>query len=103
MDSLYYKLKKEDIDHLVQIGVLKIHERNYLLSASKEREPGTFAKTQKIYLNKARTVYIQNIHFYGGESFGKPYYWLAEISGFTKTGLTRFFNQHRLRYPNMTY
>lgn len=100
----YYKLNKSNLIQLVKKGLISVEDANMIEKISLERKPGKHAtKHYKVYLNKAHTVYIQSIHFYGGENFNEPYYWVAEISNLTQTGLTRYFNENNIRLPSMEY
>lgn len=108
MNNLFYKLKESDLFNLFEKKLITLEEYEKIKLVAGSRIPDTFledklVKENRVYLNKAKTVYIQPVHFYGGESFGEPHHWIAEIQGFTNTGLTRFFNKNSLRFPTMTY
>ena len=51
-----------------------------IVAAAKIRKPGKWAKhIVRVALNKVGTVWVQNVQFYGGENFGQPHHFLAEI------------------------
>lgn len=75
----WFKLKEAEL-------VRFVNEKDHLriLYRSLQREPGKHdPKAVVVFLNKARTIWVQSIHFYGGEHFGQPYCFVAEIGNKT--------------------
>lgn len=107
MEFTYWKLTKEDIMELFDKQMLSFDQANSLMIQSKARpSPRQFDDNiVRYWLNKSKTIEITSIHFYGGEHFGEPYHWLAEIVSHTdRSHTTKFFNQHGLGpYPVFTY
>ena len=85
----YYKLNPTELREVAKVDAAEIER------ASKERKPGQFAyKIVKVYLNKARTIWVQSIHCYGGEHFGRPYHFVAEVAhATTHNAFTRCLNR----------
>ena len=96
MSKHYYKLTREKIIALVLSDMLDDKVADQLITSSQNRTPGTFNENMmREYLNKSKTIWIQPIHYYGGEHFGEPYYYLAEICHTTtNSAFSRFANQH---------
>ncbi len=90
----FYKLNREELKLAVPEKATTLEE------ASKKRKPCKFAKqVVKFYLNKAKTVWIQSIHYYGGEHFGKPYHFVAEITHTTtNSAFSRCLNKLGLNW-----
>lgn len=96
--NIFYKLNEQEINRLAETGLISHSDKETLITQSLKREAGKFAKNEfKIYLNEAKSIYIQSIHFYGGEHFGKPYHFLAEISYLTtRSAFSGFMNKNSL-------
>ena len=78
--NLYYKLSEAELDLLATKGLLTPEQVAQVKAQSLAREPGTFDRQPlRFWLNKAQSIYVQSIHYYGGEHFGKPHHFLAEI------------------------
>ena len=75
-DSWFHKLKQEELEKfLPEADVKRIVER------SLARKPLTHDKNPVvIHLNKPKTIWVQSIHYYGGENFNEPYFFVAEIT-----------------------
>jgi len=101
----YWKLTEEDLDRLVELKLISSAKRNDIINASKARHPGRFANEIEMeWLNNAKTIRLQSIHFYGGENFGNPHHWVAEIVAFTTcSALRSFLNKYKLRLPHSFY
>ena len=70
-----YKLTETEL-----LAIVPAEEFQRIMFAANQRAPGQYAKHMVfVYLNKAETVWVQNVNFYGGEHFGKPYHFPAEI------------------------
>lgn len=64
---------------------------------AKRRKAGKRAKaTMFVLLNKAGTIAVQNVNFYGGENFGEPYHWLAEVTYTTTYSAFRRWAKRKL-------
>jgi len=77
-----YKLTGRELDRLVENGIISHSEVIDLKTASLMREPGEFANRQdevSFLFNPSGGSVIRSIHFYGGEHFGEPYCFLAEV------------------------
>jgi len=76
--AYYHKLKPDELAKFVSP---QDHAR--IMEAAAKRKPGQFlaaAEIVKVYLNKAKTIWVQNVHYYGGENFREPYFFPAEIT-----------------------
>ena len=97
MDYAYYhKLKSDELSKFVSA----LDARSILIAAH-ERKPNKFAPLiVKVFLNKAKTIWVQNVHYYGGENFNQPYYFVAEITHCTSnSAFRRWIN--RCPMPNV--
>ncbi len=106
MEFTYFKLTKSDIMELFDKQLLSFDQANALMTQSLARPIGDFDRNLiKYYLNPSKTIAITSIHYYGGEHFNEPHYWLAEIISHTDPShTTRFFNDHKLGpYPVFSY
>ena len=82
VDRNRYKLTKKELGKLVDKDIISEDIAIALKTASLKREPGKFAKKQdkvKFPFNPSGGSNITSINYYGGEHFGKPYCFLAEI------------------------
>jgi len=88
----YYKLTATELEALVPADAACI------LRVAAERKPGKFAReVVRVPLNKAGTIWVQNTHYYGGENFGEPYHFPAEICHVTtNSAFIRFVNKRNL-------
>ena len=80
-------------------ALLPAADAERILAAARKRPPGTFAdKPVRVNLNRPGTIWVQNVHYYGGEHFGKPYHFPAEITcATTGSAFSRCVNWLRLR------
>jgi hypothetical protein len=103
--SDYFKLTEEDLSDLIKKNLINLDQFHAIKSKSLNRTPGEFDKEPLyIYLNKSKTIRLSSIHFYGGEHFKQPYYWIAELQGFsTDSHTSRWLNKYGLDYSSMTY
>lgn len=94
MNGHYWKLTLEEINLLVESGCISIADASYVIAISRSRQPGKFnGLTVRVPLNKSGTIWLQPIHYYGGEHFGEPYHFLAEITHDTRaSAFSRFVN-----------
>jgi hypothetical protein len=70
-----WKLTEERLRALVPAA-----DANRIIAASKARKPNEWAECiERFPLNKRGTVWVQSVQFYGGEHFGEPYHFVAEI------------------------
>jgi len=101
----YWKLTEADLKSLVVKGLIDQSTLEEIIRTSQARHPDRHADQMKsVWLNKSETIRLQSIHFYGGENFGQPFHWQAEIVAFTThSALTQFFNRHHLKLPHMFY
>ena len=90
----YWKLTTATLKTLVSPA-----DAERILAAAAKRKPGKFAdEFVQVPLNKAKTIWVQNVHYYGGENFGKPYEFPAEIThNTTRSAFSRFVNRKGLR------
>lgn len=71
----YWKLTEAELRALVPADAERI------MAAARKRKPGRFArKIESAPLNGPGTVRVQNVHYYGGEHFGEPFHFPAEIT-----------------------
>jgi len=95
----YWKLTEPELRALVSPD-----DAERILAAAKRRRPGRFARTVvDVPLNGPGTIRVQNVHYYGGENFGQPYHFPAEITcKTTPAAFSRFVNRRglRLRLPS---
>jgi hypothetical protein len=105
MSKYYFKLAEKDLNQLQNLNLITQIQKEQLINQSKKRIPGQFDKNPLyIWLNKSETIRLSSIHFYGGEHFNEPYYFLAEMQSFTTNShMSRFFNRYGLKYPIHTY
>ena len=95
-DAYFHKLKPAELSQFVSS-----RDCEDIIHTALERKPGTFAtKIVKVYLNKAKTIWVQNVHYYGGENFNEPYCFVAEITHCTTySAFRRWIN--RCPLPNV--
>jgi hypothetical protein len=75
MQQYFYKLTEKELRALVPAAVA-----DKIVAKALERKPGQYLPSVvRHYLNKAESIWVQNVHFYGGEHFNKPYAFVAEI------------------------
>jgi hypothetical protein len=86
MNSAYFhKLTSPELARFVGFG-----DEAKILQAAAKRKPRKFAKQiVKVFLNKAKTIWVQNVHYYGGENFNLPYHFPAEITHCTSNSAFR--------------
>ena len=96
MSDYNWKLTKKGLNDLVGTGLISQIEVEQLIQKSHHRKPGTFDDNPvRFYLNKAKSIWVQSIHYYGGENFNQPYYFLAEIRMATSNScFSRFMNKY---------
>lgn len=94
LTGYYWKLTEAELRALIPAA-----DAERILAAARKRKPGRFArKVVAVPLNKPATIRVQNVHYYGGENFGKPYYFPAEITcATTGSAFSRFVNRRGLR------
>ena len=91
MENNYYKLEAKEIRQLVDKKIITSEQATELIETSLKRKPSEFADdVLKICIDKRRKIYINSIHFYGGENFNRPYFFLAELT--CETTFRRFYN-----------
>lgn len=100
----YYKLNKSET-----IGLLQhFRSSNYIdtfIKVAEHRVPHKFlaeevVQASRVYLNKAKTIWVQVIHFYGGENFNEPHYFVSEICHITTNSVfSRFANKYKAVVP----
>jgi hypothetical protein len=85
-----YKLTEMDLRNLLPAADAK-----RIITAAAKRKPGKRARRiVRVFLNKARTVWVQNVQYYGGENFGEPYRFPAEIRyATTESAFSRCINR----------
>ena len=90
-----YKLSKINLLDMAAVGILESDEAWAIVAAASEREPNKWAeKVEKVYLDNAGKIWVQNVAFYGGEHFGEPYYFVAEIRHKTSnSAFSRWWNR----------
>jgi hypothetical protein len=101
MSEYNWKLTMDGIDDLVSKNLVTQTDADQLVQKSLQRKPGTFDhRPIRFYLNKAKSIWVQSIHYYGGDHFKQPYYFLAEICHVTTNScFSRFVNKYN---PKMT-
>jgi len=83
--AYYHKLKTDELSKFV--SAIDAHS---ISIAAHERKPGKVAPLiVKVFLNKAKTIWVQNVHYYGGEHFNEPYCFVAEITHCTTNSAFR--------------
>ena len=94
----YYKLTEKDMKRLVEKNLITEEDMESVMKNSLKRNPREYIENPfKLFLNKATTIVLQSIHFYGGENFNKPHYFLGEIQSLTtRSAFSRFVNKHKL-------
>ena len=75
----YYTLTEKELRALVSAEVA-----DKIVAKAKKRKPGQWLnplsnRVFRHYLNKAKSIWVQNVHFYGGEHFKEPYAFVAEV------------------------
>ena len=93
-----YKLIESELDRMVYRGVISMEQRDLLIRTSKLRKPNCYAKNQfQIVMNQCGTIKINSINRYGGEDFGRPFHFLAEIvHNTTPSVFTRFMHERNI-------
>lgn len=96
---MYYKLTTAELKALLPVDAERI------LAAAAKRKPGKHArKVVSVPLNGPATIWVQNVHFYGGENFGEPDAFPAEIThNTTAAAFSRFVNRHNFRLRPRPY
>lgn len=88
--SYFHKLKPDELARFVnEADAKRITER------SKKRQPRKFDDDPvRVYLNRPKTIWVQSIHFSGGENFNEPYFFIAEIThATTGSAFRRWINR----------
>jgi len=95
---LRYKLTEAELRCLVGHRLVTPAQVQEIVAASLARTPGQHADhVVRVPLNGPGTIVLQSIRFYGGENFGQPYRFLAEVVPLTMhSAFSRFLNVHRL-------
>ena len=80
-------------------GLLPAADAERIVAAATKRKPGKWARRiVSVPLNHAKTVWVQNVQYYGGEHFGEPYHFPAEIRhATTESAFRRCVNRLGLR------
>ena len=80
-------------------GVLPAADAERIVAAAAKRKPSKWARRiVSVPLNHAKTVWVQNVRYYGGEHFGEPYHFPAEIRhATTESAFRRCVNRLGLR------
>jgi len=105
----YYKLTEGELHALATDCGVSAADVDRILEASRARTPGEFtAEVVKVPLDRAGNITVRSIHFYGGEHFGKPHHFLAEVVSLTtRSAFARFRNRTHtnwlLRQPSFEY
>ena len=97
---IYYKLTEGELRSLVGDGLVTCEQVQDIVAASLARTPDRHAdRVVSVPLNRAGTIEVRSIHFYGGENFGQPYRFLAEVVPVTtRSAFSRFLNARRLQW-----
>lgn len=105
MANYYLKLTASEVVGLASCNLITKEQAGQILARSLLRAPGKFDSSPvKFWLNKPKTVWIQSIGFYGGENFGQPYYFRAEISHCTtESAFSRFSHKHNIPQRIFSY
>jgi len=80
-------------------GLLPAADAERIVAAAGKRKPGKWARRiVSVPLNRVKTVWVQNVQYYGGEHFGEPYHFPAEIRhATTESAFRRCVNRLGLR------
>ena len=80
-------------------GLLPAADAERIVAAATKRKPGKWARRiVSVPLNRVKTVWVQNVQYYGGEHFGEPYRFPAEIRhATTESAFRRCVNRLGLR------
>lgn len=91
--GLNYKLTEAALTALVPT------DSTCIVAAAAKRKTSKWARhIVRVFLNQAKTVWVQNVRYYGGENFGKPYHFPAEIRhATTESAFRRCVNRLGLR------
>ena len=97
-DKFQYKLTESELDRMAFRGVITPDQRDLLIKASKMREPNYYNHSRfQIGMNKRGTIMLNSIIKNGGEIFGEPYHFLAEIKHTTTPSVFhRFMRANRI-------
>jgi hypothetical protein len=100
-----WKLNAKEIRKLVKQNIITSKQATDIIEASLKRAPHTFDdNVLKICVDKKREIYINSIHFYGGENFNKPYYFLAEMTCLTTyRRFVNFCRKHNIPMRHFNY
>lgn len=97
---LYYKLNAEEVSrvfaHMFGDSISTRTRASLYMDIARSRKPDTMLPEQvvnasRVYLNKAKTIWMQVVHFYGGEHFNEPHYFLGEICHTTTNSAFSYF------------
>ena len=100
VSTYYHKLTADELARLVTIGMVKQDDADRIMAASRSRQPGQHAdQVVRVPLNKAGSIEVRSIRFYGGEHSNRPYAFLAEVVSLTtNSAFSRFLNLHGLQW-----
>jgi hypothetical protein len=80
-DKNRYKLTEQELDRMTYRGIITPSQRDILINVSKEREPGYYSNSRyQLGLTPNGSVMLNSVIYNGGESFGEPYHFVAEIT-----------------------
>lgn len=97
-DNLRYKLTEKELDRMMFRGVISPQHHAILILTSRLRAAGTPAQQRfQMGMNGCGTILLNSINENGGETFGKPYHFLAEITHTTTPSVfKRFLRRYRI-------
>ena len=105
MGTYYLKLHDSEVAAFIAGKLITFEQADQIFVRSLQREPGERDSSPvKFWLNKPETIWVQSIEFYGGENFGEPYCFLAEICHCTtESAFSRFLHKHNIPQRIFSY
>lgn len=101
--TTYYKLDKEELEKMVSKKAVSQKAVEEIIEISKLRKVSEFANQKVSFaLVKSGKVRLNSINFYGGEHFGEPYHFLAEITG-TPRSVNAFLRKYGIKTSVFSY
>lgn len=96
--SFRYKLTELELDRMAFRGVISFEDRDLLIKTSRLREPGYYASRRyQMAMNGRGTIMLNSVNFNGGETFGEPHHFLAELTHTTTPGVfNRFIHANNI-------
>jgi hypothetical protein len=96
----HYKLTEGDLHALAADCGVSAADVDRIIEASRARQPHqSTTDVVRVPLDRAGNITVRSIQLYGGERFGQPYHYLAEVVSLTThSAFSRFLNRTGTRW-----